>query len=73
MPDENPKSWTVVEQRPTTQVTPGGQFLDAMEVTIQTVSGVQFPITVPLNQYSAARVAAEAEMRAAEIEDVQAL
>lgn len=73
MPDEAPRAWTVVEQRQTTQVTPGGQFIDAMEVSLAHENGTPFQITVPLREYSAERVAVEANMIAAEISRVGAL
>lgn len=70
MADETTRTWQVVDQRVTTEVTPSGQFRDVWEVMIETVDGVTFPIRVPTTEYSAERVAAEAEVRAAEVSRV---
>lgn len=73
MPDEAPRRWRVVEQRWTTEVTPAGRFQDVVEITIETVSGVTFPLRVPEAAYSPENVAALAEAQTIAVEAVQDL
>jgi hypothetical protein len=67
------ETFIVLSQQQTTQLGPGGQVEDAMEVTAQTVSGVVFSERIPLNAYSVENVHALLSQRAEEIERVHAL
>lgn len=74
MPDERPgKLWTVRDQTRSTRVSPSGRFEEIVQVTIETASGVEWTIDVPLAAYSEETVRSAADAWAAEVERVQAL
>lgn len=66
-------TWSITGQRETTQLTAGNQFIDVMEVTFTTSSGVTGKVTVPLGLYTADYVRSQIDERVAAIEEVQGL
>ena len=56
-------TWRVVSQRQSSDISPGGQFQEVMEVVVETVTGTSLTVRVPLSQYNAETVQAMIERR----------
>ena len=67
-------NWRITSQRQSSQLAPGGEFNDVMEIRFETIpEGVPGLIEVPLRMYEPEFVANEIESRVANIKAVQSL
>lgn len=65
--------YRVINQKPTIDITPFGEFVDVIEVTAETPTGAVFTIRVPVSRYEPDGVAAQLADMAARIETVAGL
>lgn len=67
-------NWRITSQRQSSQLAPGGEFNEVMEIRFETIpEGVPGLIEVPLRQYTADFVSSAIDQRVDAIKAVQAL
>lgn len=66
-------NYRIVNQLQTVDFTPGGQFLDVMEVTFEIPSGAQGTVKIPLRDFQPEAVAQVVNERAATMQRIEEL